>query len=120
MLTYGNDLFRVIIDLEPGVYTAQCSSATGKTWLKKKLLEFSGYGVNVAVLDDKIREVHRHPEVVMVDRFDAFPVPTKTLKMLAQDAVVIVDAKHGIPGILMRTVFFKIDWGRIVVCDSSL
>lgn len=91
---------KVSIDLEPGLYDIYSASATGKTLLLK-MIKSIGDEKKLAVTYHDIlmgldleRVIEKHPELLMLDRFDLYDGNIEALEKLKKmDCVTLVDYK---------------------------
>ena len=105
MLRY-NSVPSVIINAEPGIYTFEAESGTGKTFLFSMLCSASDIGLPVVTYtySDYLRGVNlteqislRKPELIMLDRYDRYRFDEKIIRAIDQaseTAVVLIDLKN--------------------------
>ena len=97
MFLIDDYIFKIRVDKEPGLYGFEPMSATGKTYLCKICKRLNGYGKKVAGYDlyDYRKEVKLPTgmDLIVVDRYDLYPVLDDELYDLAQTAIVLVDGK---------------------------
>lgn len=88
---------KIKVNLEPGVYSFEPLSATGKTYLCETCKELRGYGANIAgynYYDYKLGlPLPKGMDLLIVDRYELYPVLDDELIELAQKSIVLVDIK---------------------------
>ena len=113
------DRYRVKIQIkkEPGLYTFDPFSATGKSYLCRLCKQYHNYGESAAGYDyyDYLdgRPLPENVQLLVVDRYDLFQVLDEKLILLAQEAIVLVDSKTAPLGDVCQ-INYK-DHGHIIV-----
>ena len=88
---------KIKVNKEPGVYSFEPLSSTGKTYLCETCKRLHDCGANIAGYDFRDYKnclpLPKDVDLLVVDRYERYPVLDDELKELAQKSIVLVDIK---------------------------
>ena len=98
MLAITQYRVKIRVDKEPGVYSFEPISGTGKTRLCELCKRYHNFGVNVDGYDfydfREGRELPRGLDLLVVDRYGLYPALDDELREIGRETIVLVDDKE--------------------------
>lgn len=118
------DNTEVYVNLNPGVYSIDPKSATGKTYLCETLKSLAvsgepviGYTYNDYVLGidaDTFVGKRKNLKIAMFDRYGMYPVYNDLIKELGKNVIVLVDHKE-LVDLRGKTCYLKLKNSKISI-----
>lgn len=117
MFTLDKYRVKIRVDKEPGLYTFEPFSATGKSYLCKLCKMYHDFHEKVAGYDfydfQRNVDIPQGMHLLVIDRYDMFPQLDDKLVELARETIVLVDSKTMPVGDVCQVKY--VDKGNIVV-----